>query len=91
MGLIEQALARQAEQPAPRRIDYERMQREWPKQKAALTRARKTGDPEKVAKVCKDAVRVWNEVGAWPDQWAIFQAALDDMLPWYQHIEIGDL
>ena len=50
--------------PAPRRVDYERMQREWPKQKAALTRALKSGSAEKVANVCIAAVKVWDEVGA---------------------------
>lgn len=39
MGLIEDALARQAAAPPPRRIDYDRMNRVMPKQKAALTRA----------------------------------------------------
>lgn len=39
MGLIEDALARQEARPAPRRIDYDRMNRVMPKQKAALTRA----------------------------------------------------
>jgi hypothetical protein len=39
MGLIDEALARQAARPEPRRIDYDRMNRVMPKQKAALTRA----------------------------------------------------
>ena len=39
MGLIEDALARQAARPEPRRIDYDRMNKVHPKQKAALTRA----------------------------------------------------
>jgi hypothetical protein len=91
MTLIADALARQANRPARKPIDYARMQKEFPKQKAALTRARKTGDPEKVAAVCKAAVEVWNEIGAWPDDWALFQRTLDDVLPWYQSIDIGDL
>lgn len=91
MGIIDDARARQAARPEPRRIDYDRMNREWPKQKAALTRAKKTGDPEKVAKVCKDAVTVWDEIGAWPDDWSLFQRALDDALPWNQHIDLRDL
>lgn len=90
MGLIDDARARADARPV-RRIDYARMQREWPKQKAALTRARKSGDPERVAKVCKDAVRVWDEIGAWPDDWALFQRALDDVLPWNQRVDIRDL
>jgi len=39
MGLIEDALDRQAAAPPPRHIDYERMNRIFPSQKAALTRA----------------------------------------------------
>lgn len=59
-------------------IDYARMQRVWPRQKAALTRARKSGDPHKVQEVCAKAVAEWNEIGAWPDDWSLFQRALDD-------------
>lgn len=62
-------------------IDYERMQRVWPRQKAALTRARKTGDRERVLTVCRDVVAVWDDIGAWPDDWALFQRALDDVYP----------
>ena len=75
----------------PRRIDYDRMRREWPKQKAALTRAVKSGSAEKVANVCIAAVKVWDEVGAWPDSWAHFQRALDDILPWNARVNIDDV
>lgn len=91
MGLIEDALARQAARPEPRRIDYDRMNRVFPKQKAALTRAIKTGDPEKIAITCKAAVTEWNEIGAWPDAWSRWQNALDDSLGWMQHIDLRDL
>lgn len=67
--------------PAPKRIDYDRMKREWPKQKSALARAVKSGSAEKVAAVCITAVKVWDEVGAWPDDYTLFQRALDDVLP----------
>lgn len=90
MGIIDDAVARSEARPA-KRIDYERMQREHPKQKAALTRAVKTGDPEKVAQVVRDTVAVWNEIGAWPDDWSHWQRALNDMLPWHQNVDIGDL
>jgi hypothetical protein len=75
----------------PRQIDYDRMNREWPRQKAALTRARKTGDARKVAKVCIDAVAVWDAVGAWPDDWMLFERTLNDMLHWRQQINLGDV
>lgn len=90
MGLIEDARARELARE-PRRIDYERMKRTWPKQKAALTRARKSGDPERVAQVCKAAVAEWNEIGAWPDDWALFQRTLDDALGWGRSVDIADL
>lgn len=77
--------------PAPRRVDYERMRREWPKQKAALTRAVKSGSAEKVAAVCVAAVKVWDEVGAWPDDWSLFQRALRDVLPWNQWVDFDDV
>ena len=91
MGLIDEALARADARPEPKRIDYERMRVVWPKQKAALTRAVKTGDAEKVARVCKEAVSQWNEIGAWPDDWSRFQRALDDVMPYYQRIDIAEL
>jgi hypothetical protein len=91
MGLIEDALARQAARPEPRRIDYDRMNRVMPKQKAALTRAVKTGDPEVIAKVCKAAVQEWDEIGAWPDNWHRWQVALNDSLHWSQSIDLRDL
>ncbi len=77
--------------PEPRRIDYERMRQEWPKQKRALNRAVKTGDATKVAAVCIDAVKVWDEVGAWPDDWSLFQRGLDDVLPWNQRADLADV
>lgn len=91
MGLIEDAMARQAARPGPRRIDYDRMNREYPRQKAALTRAIKTRDPEKVAQACKAAVLAWGEIGAWPDGWHRWQIALDDVLPWNARVDLADL
>ena len=89
-GIIEEALQRQAARPEPRRIDYDRMNRVGRSQKAALTRAVNTGDPEKVAAACKKAVAEWDEIGAWPDDWSRWQRALDDAT--YPHrIEIGEL
>ena len=91
MGLIEEARARRDRQPAPRPIDYARMSAIYPKQKAALTRAVRTGDPEKVAAVCKKAVAEWNEIGAWPDEWSRWQRALDGVLPIFDSIRLEDL
>jgi hypothetical protein len=91
VGILEDARAREAARPEPKRIDYARMQRVWPKQKAALTRAVKTGDPERVAAVCKAAVAEWDAIGAWPDDWARFQRALDDVAGWGRSVSIGEL
>jgi hypothetical protein len=47
-------------------------------QLSALTRAIKTGDPEKVHAVCRAAVRAWDE-SLWPEDWTRWQHALDDV------------
>ncbi len=59
-------------------IDYARMQRTFPKHKAALTRAKKSGDPQKVVAACKAAVAEWDAIGAWPDHWHTWNIALRD-------------
>lgn len=61
-----------------RTIDYDRMRREAPRLKRALTCAQKSGDPQKVLAACTEAVRVWNEIGAWPDNWHTWNIALQD-------------
>lgn len=90
-GLIEQAIATSNARPQPRRIDYERMNRTMPKHKAALTRAKNTGDPEKVAAACVAAMNEWDECGAWPDNWNTWQVALNDTLPWHRAVDLRDL
>lgn len=72
-------------------IDYDRMRKIFPQQKAALTRAVKSGDVEIVAQACVKAMAEWDEIGAWPDDWARWQRALDDMLPWHAQVDIRDL
>jgi hypothetical protein len=61
-------------------IDYERMDRIYPKQKAALTRAQNSGDPNRVVAAVEKAVREWNEVGAWPDGWHRWNIAYNDAI-----------
>jgi hypothetical protein len=58
-------------------IDYARMQKSGPKLKAALTRAKKKGYAA-VLVACQEAIHEWEQVGAWPDNWAIWQSALND-------------
>lgn len=110
MSILDEARARAAARPEPKRIDYERMARVRPGQKRALTAAVKAYQKaleqsppwdddteavkearEKVAKVCKAAVAEWNAIGAWPDDWSRWQVALNDVLRWNEHIDIGDL
>lgn len=61
-------------------IDYARMQRTMPKHKSALTRAVKSGDPEKVVAACRAAVAEWNAIGAWPDRWSTWNIAYGDAM-----------
>ncbi len=58
-------------------IDYVAMNKLYPKQKAALTRAKKQG-PAAVLAACKKAVAEWNTIGAWPDGWHTWNIALGD-------------
>lgn len=82
------AAAREAARP---RIDYERMKRVRHGQKAALTHAINSKDAERVITVCRDAVKEWDEIGAWPDDWSVWQRALNDVLPWNRPVELEDL
>lgn len=92
MSIINDALARQdARIRALKPIDWDRMNRVYPRQKAELTRVAKTGDPEKIAAVVKKHIAVWNEIGAWPDNWAHWQITLNDALPWNQQIWLENL
>ena len=34
---------------------------------------------------------MWDEVGAWPDDWSHFQRALGDILPWNQQVDFDDV
>jgi hypothetical protein len=79
VDLAIETMNREAIRNQPRRIDYERMSREHPKQKAALTRAKKSDDPMKILVAVEKAFDVWDEIGAWPDDWATWSVALDDV------------
>lgn len=59
-------------------------------QKAALTRAVKTGDPDKVIAACRKAKAEW-DAEYWPDDWSRWQRALDDCLGWNRSILLDDL
>ena len=61
--------------------DYDAMRRAHSRQKAALTRAVRTGDANTIRNTCRDAVRAWNAT-AWPDDWSNWQRALNDAEQW---------
>lgn len=61
-------------------------------QKAMLTRAINSKDPEKVKAACKAAVDSWNKPGNyWPDDWSRWQRALDDVYPVFEAPRLEDL
>lgn len=73
-------------------VDYAALNKMVRRQKSALTRAINSGDRDKVVLACRDAVREWDEPGAiWPDDWSRWQRALDDILPFHDHVELADL
>ena len=74
-----------------RPIDYARMSREFPKQKAALTRALNSGIRDRVVLTCAATVKTWDEIGCWPDDWSRWQRALDDVFPVFQAPRLEDL
>jgi hypothetical protein len=74
------------------RVDYQALNQMVRRQRAALTRAVNSGDPERVVIACRDAVREWNQPGCmWPDDWAHWQRALHDVLPFHQQVPLSDL
>ena len=50
---------------------------EYAKLKAALTRAKNTGDPERVLRAVEAAVEVFDSK-IWPDDWSSWRIALED-------------
>lgn len=64
--------------PETPRIDYDRMKREYPKLKGALTRAKKSDDPTKVLEAVERFIVLSREVHAMPDDWPIWRNALED-------------
>lgn len=61
-----------------RKIDYALMNREYPKLKAALTRAENRDDPVAILKACERFVEVSAAVGCMPDDWSRWRNALED-------------
>lgn len=62
------------------------------KQRAALTRAVNSGDPERIKATVIKTVRDWNAGNyAWPDAWSRWQNALDDALPYNARVLLDDI
>lgn len=72
--------------------DYAALNKMVKRQRAALTRAKNSGNADKVVIACRDAVREWNQPGSmWPDDWGNWQRALDDVLSWNWSVDLRDL
>ena len=81
--------------------------RKFSQQKAGLTRATKVGEPRSEARQaavsaeCRRTVNEWNSDewaeahrvrrGAWPDDWARWQRALDDCFPVFHGPRLEDI
>lgn len=91
--LVEAAMQRAERRQAARTpVDYAALNRMVRRQRAALTRAKNTGDLDKLVRTIKTAVKEWDAPGSmWPDDWSRWQNALDDALPFHQHVDISDL
>jgi hypothetical protein len=75
---------------APR--DYKALNKMVQRQRAALKRAIKSGDAARVVIACRDAVREWDQPGSlWPDDWSLWQRALDDVLRFPHQVQLTDL
>lgn len=89
------AAARQRSERRARRtvpVDYAALNRMVRRQRAALTRAVRSGIADNVILACRDAVQEWDQPGAmWPDDWSTWQRALDDALPWNAGVALEDL
>lgn len=74
------------------RTDYAALNKLIKRQRAALTRAKNSGDSAKVVLACRDAVREWDAPGVmWPDDWAHWQRTLDDVLGYGNSVDLRDL
>lgn len=79
---------------AESRPHYQAVNAAFKKQKAALTRATNSRNPEKVMAAVVKAVREWRLPpfnGFWPDDWARWQNALDDALGYGASVDLRDI
>lgn len=82
---------RRIDSSKPRQIDFERMESEYLKARERVEEAVKLGDPVAVADAVIAAVTLWDDVGAWPDNWSYAQRALDEVLPSGRKVLLDDV
>lgn len=75
----------------PLQLDYEGVEREYLKARERVECSVVQGDPVAVADAVIAAVKLWDGVGAWPDNWSYAQRALDDVLPPWRQILLDDV
>lgn len=64
--------------------------RTYGQQKAALTRAERTGNPEKVRAECVRVKAEW-DANYWPDDWSRWQRSLTDIYPPFEAPQLDEL
>ena len=73
-------------------VDYPALNAMVRRQRARLTRATRSGEPNAVVLACRDAVVEWNRPGSmWPDDWSRWQRALDDATGSLGAVRLEDL
>jgi hypothetical protein len=73
-------------------VDYQALNAMVRRQRARLTRATRSGNPNAVVLACRDAVVEWNRPGSmWPDDWSRWQRALDDATGSLGAVRLEDL
>jgi hypothetical protein len=64
-------------------IDYERAAKQFPVLKRKLTQAQRSLNPIRVLATVEAAFDEFDQWGAWPDDWALWQAAARDA--WFDY------
>ena len=75
----------------PSLLDYEGVEREYLKARERVECSVVQGDPVAVADAVIAAVKLWDDVGAWPVNWSYAQRALDDVLPSGRQVLLDDV
>jgi len=62
----------------PTQVQYDTCTKAFRAGKSALTRARNKKDWAKVKQVCEETLAKFDDIGLYPDDWALFQAGQRD-------------